>query len=190
MAEARGELVFAALDLAVRAHRGQFRKGTDLPYIIHPLNVAKILIAAGGSDEVVSAGMLHDVLEDTNTSLDEIRERCGGRVAELVNALSEPPKSEPWETRKQHTLDHLRTASVEVLLIAAADKLDNIRAMGEDLEKSGDGLWSRFNRPREQQRWYYQALADIFVARITDGAGAAMVKEFLREVEKVFQDSR
>jgi (p)ppGpp synthase/HD superfamily hydrolase len=182
----KSEKVFEAIEFAVKAHRGQFRKGTKLPYILHPLGVAKILIEHECYEEIVIAGILHDTVEDTPVTLDDIKEHFGVRVAGLVEALSEPDKSDSWENRKQHTIDYLKTAPVDVLLIACADKLNNIRAIQEDYAKHGETLWSRFNRPKMKQKWYYQALADVFVSRIESEVSKSLFTDFQSEVDKVF----
>ena len=180
-------MIFEAIAFATRAHSGDYRKGTRIPYIIHPLNVAKILIESECPEHVVAAGILHDTLEDTRVTFAEIEAAFGSEVAGLVGAVSEPNKSDhTWENRKAHTLKHLRTASFEALLISLADKLDNIRAIREDRDRIGDEVWKRFRRPIEKQQWYYEALAGVFSARLGDGKAAALVNAYKKEVERVF----
>jgi len=179
-------LLFPAIALAAKAHHGQYRKGTSLPYLLHPLGVAKILIESGADDEVVAAGVLHDTVEDAGVSLAEIRELFGERVARLVASASEADKSDAWENRKRHTIAAVATAPLEVLLVEGADKLDNIRAIREDYERLGDGVWARFNRGRESQRWYYQSLAVAFLARDESAATTRIFEQFREEVVKVF----
>ena len=180
------EQVFKAIEFAAKAHYGQFRKGTKLPYILHPLGVAKILIEHDCSEEIVVAGILHDTVEDTSVTLREINENFGVRVAELVEALSEPDKSDSWENRKQHTIDYLKVAPIDVLLISCADKLHNIRAIREDHARYGEVLWSRFNSPKKKQKWYYQSLAEVFVSRIEGETSKSLFSEFQLEVNGVF----
>ena len=181
-------MIFKAIEFAARAHSGGYRKGTKIPYIIHPLNVAKILIELDCREDIVAAGILHDTLEDTRVTCEEIRDAFGSEVAELVGAVTEPNKSDhTWENRKAHTLKHLRTASFEALLISLADKLDNIRAIREDRERSGDKVWKRFRRPKEMQQWYYRALAEIFSTRLADGKAAVLASAYKREVNLVFK---
>jgi len=100
-------MIFKAIEFAAKAHAGQYRKGTRVPYLVHPLNVAKILIDSGCSDVVAVAGILHDTVEDTPITLDEIRKHFGQAVAELVAGASEPDKSDTWENRKKHTIEYL-----------------------------------------------------------------------------------
>ena len=100
-----------AIDVAMRAHQNQFRKGTAIPYVTHPLAVGIILAKAGCADEVIVAGILHDTVEDTPMTLDNLRDLFGEKVADIVKGASEPDKSLPWEDRKRHTLNFLKTAS-------------------------------------------------------------------------------
>ncbi len=181
-------MIFKAIEFAARAHSGDYRKGTRIPYIIHPLNVAKFLIESDCPEHVVAAGILHDTLEDTRVTFEEIRDAFGSEVAELVGSVSEPNKSDhTWENRKAHTLKRLKTASSETIMIALADKMDNITAIREDRERSGEKVWMRFRRPKEMQQWYYGALAEIFSARLTDGKAAALVNAYKTEVDRVFR---
>jgi (p)ppGpp synthase/HD superfamily hydrolase len=154
-------LIDAALVFAAQAHKNQRRKGTDVPYIVHPVGVMLTLQAAGETDpELLAAALLHDTLEDAGATLDDLRERFGARVAALVEGASEPfARDELWETRKRHTVEHLRTAPRDVQLVAAADKLHNLRSMVADYAAQGDRLWERFNRGRAETAWYYRAVA-------------------------------
>jgi (p)ppGpp synthase/HD superfamily hydrolase len=180
-------MLFEAIKFAAAAHSGQYRKGTRLPYIIHPLSVARILIEAGAEEEEVVAGLLHDTLEDTKVSLELVRERFGERVAELVGAVSEPPKARvSWEDRKRTMLARMGEESAAALLIVAADKLDNIRAIAANYAKLGDAVWSRFNRPFESQRWYYRSLAETFSRLGRDEPARELFARFQAEVERVF----
>jgi len=180
-------MIFKAIEFSTKAHTGLYRKGTKIPYITHPLNVAQILIEYECSESVVTAGILHDTLEDTQATVDDIRDAFGYEVADLVNAVSEPNKSDTWENRKAHTIKHLKTASPEVLMISLADKMDNIKKIREDYEKIGNKVWERFNRPKEKQKWYYETLADVFSMRLNDPKTAFLVNHFRSEVNLVFK---
>jgi (p)ppGpp synthase/HD superfamily hydrolase len=180
-------VIFKAIEFSTKAHTGLYRKGTKIPYITHPLNVAQILIEYECPESVVTAGILHDTLEDTQATVDDIRDAFGYEVADLVNAVSEPNKSDTWENRKAHTIKHLKTASPEVLMISLADKMDNIKKIREDYEKIGNKVWERFNRPKEKQKWYYETLADVFSMRLNDPKTAFLVNHFRSEVNLVFK---
>jgi (p)ppGpp synthase/HD superfamily hydrolase len=178
--------ISAALRFAAEAHDGQFRKGTRIPYLIHPLRVAKILIDHDCADELAIAGLLHDTVEDTDATIDEIRSIFGDTVARLVEFATEPAKLWPWEKRKQHTLRLLEAGDPDALCLSIADKLDNVRSLRHDLARIGDKAWQRFKRPREKQLWYYQSLQHIFDARLTQPPGSILAAQFRAEVMAVF----
>jgi len=181
--------LYDAIELAARAHHNQVRKGTEIPYIVHPLAVAGWLIRYNCPEYIVISALLHDVVEDTPVSIDELRSHFGREVAELVVALSEPDKKAPWEERKTHTIEYLeKQANENVLLIALADKLDNIRAIREGLESDGDKFWNRFNRPRDKQKWYYERLAATFSAKVSREPALTLLAAFKVEVKRVFQE--
>jgi (p)ppGpp synthase/HD superfamily hydrolase len=181
------ERVFDAILFAARAHTGQFRKGTSIPYIVHPLGVAKLLIELCCPEPVIIAGILHDTVEDTTVTLDEIRQSFGEKVAHLVSCVSEHDKSAPWEVRKQLTLDYLqKEATNNVLLIACADKLDNIKSMREGYDQLGEALWESFNRPKAAQQWYFRSLVKIFSVRMKGARGTPLFRRFEFEVQQVF----
>src|SRR5258706_1698618 len=140
-------LIDSALIFAARAHRQQTRKGTDIPYIVHPVGVMLLLAQAGETDpEILAAALLHDPLEDAGVSAGTLAQQFGERVAGIVEGCSEPDHGgAAWEDRKQHTVAYLRTAPREIQLVAAADKLHNLRAMLADYAAQGAGLWARFN---------------------------------------------
>jgi len=181
-------LIFHAIQFASAAHAGQYRKGTRIPYLIHPLRVAAILLEAGCAEHLAVAAVLHDTVEDCFVSLEQIRRLFGARIAELVAGASEPDKSLPWEDRKQHTIEFLRTAGEDQLLVSLADKLDNIRSIREDLALHGELAWLRFRRGRDKQRWYYENLAAVFTDRCTTGIGARLAAIFASEVRAVFNE--
>ncbi len=179
-------MIFDAIEYAARAHREHYRKGTRIPSIVHPISVAKILIEYECAEEVVIAGLLHDSVEDTEVTLKDIRSSFGEKVARLVEAASEPDKSDTWENRKRHTIDYLKTASMDALLLACADKLDNIRSIKEDYERFGESVWKRFRRAKDSQNWYYSALAELFMSRAEGEPGATLFRQFYYEVQQVF----
>jgi (p)ppGpp synthase/HD superfamily hydrolase len=152
-----------ACEVAASAHCGKPRKGKDIPYIAHPMAVANILARAGASEEVIIAGILHDTVEDTDLTLKDIEEQFGAAVAEIVKDCSEPDKNLPWEERKLHTLEALKTASIGVWLVCCADKLHNVRDMSIDYKKHKDVLWERFRRGKYKQVWYYKCLVESMV---------------------------
>lgn len=179
-------MVFEAIEFATRAHAGQFRKGTRVPYILHPLRVGTLLIEVDSPDPVVIAGILHDTVEDTPVTLEQVAGRFGARVAALVEAVSEPDKRAPWDSRKRHTVQRLASADADALLIACADKLDNIRSMRRGEERAGPCFWDRFHRPREEQAWYYREVSAAIGRGAGEGPLALLWPELEREVRELF----
>ncbi len=184
-ADPKGAL-FRAIRLAVRAHRGQARKLSGVPYVFHPFSVARILIDYGCEEYIIVSGLLHDTVEDTAVTVEAIREHFGNDVARIVASVSEPDKSKPWEERKRHTVECIKTHPMEVLLVECADKLDNIRSIRRDYGKYGGAIWSAFNSPEKQQRWYYQSLKEAFLKRVKGEPSIGLFTEFAHEVERVF----
>jgi (p)ppGpp synthase/HD superfamily hydrolase len=177
---------FLALEFAVRAHRGQFRKGTRIPYVVHPIAVGRRLMELGFSEPLILAGFLHDTLEDTGVSKGDLEELFGRHVADIVEAVSECDKTLPWEQRKQTMLENLEHAETDVLTLALADKLDNLMSIQRALIQDEEDVWSRFNRPRAQQAWYFGRLADIFNRRIGSGSAKSLVGAFNAALAHVF----
>jgi len=152
------KLIDKAIIFAAEKHSGQSRKGTDIPYIVHPIEVMKILIENKCSEKTIIAGILHDTIEDAKVPPDEISKKFGQDILELVQTESED-KSKSWEERKQATIDHLKTASLETKLVCCADKLANIRSMASDKAIVGNKLWERFNAPKDRIQWYYNGIS-------------------------------
>lgn len=148
-----------AIIFATMKHKEQKRKGTDIPYIVHPMEVMQILTSMNCGTDVIIAGILHDTLEDTDTKPDEIKNIFGDNVLKIVQTESED-KSKSWKERKQHTIDCLKTDTRETKLVCLADKLSNLRSIYVDFLKTGNKVWERFNAPKESIKWYYESIAD------------------------------
>ncbi|MEP7363116.1 MAG: HD domain-containing protein [Acidobacteriota bacterium] len=163
----------AAVTLAAQAHATQLRKGSNIPYIAHPLGVASLVLEFGGDEEQAIAALLHDVLEDGGPQYSApIREQFGPRVLSLVEACTDgvPDASGdkgPWKQRKEAYLAHLVHAPADALLISACDKLYNARAILDDLLDPAIGLavFQRFKPKKEETLWYYTEVARIFAER-------------------------
>ena len=176
-----------ALAFAARAHRAQLRKGTETPYIVHPVHVAMILLAHGFDEEVAIAGLLHDTVEDTDATLDDLRGRFGAGVAELVAAVSELKtdgggEKRPWRVRKQEQLDHLAHGGAPVAALKAADALHNASSTLADLRAHGASVWSRFNAGVDDSLWYYRQLVRLCRDRLGDHP---LVRELDATVEEM-----
>lgn len=179
-------MIDLAIEVAALAHRGQVRKASDVPYIAHPYAVGMLLAWAGCSDEVMAAGILHDTVEDTPLTLDYLRETFGDTVASIVEGCSEPDKSASWEERKRHTLHYLPTAPWEVRTVACADKLHNIRTIAAAHKQMGEQVWTRFNKGRAEQAWYYRGLVGALCAPRDGEPPIPFCDEFKRQVEQLF----
>ncbi|RSD29058.1 HD domain-containing protein [Mesobacillus subterraneus] len=177
------ELIEKALQIAAAAHEGQYRKNTKIPYIAHPVAVGMILQKAGYSDDLVAAGILHDTVEDTGLTMEDIEREFGRNIAEIVAGCSEPDKSLSWEDRKEHTIEFLRNAPEEIRVVACADKLHNIRSIRLDIEQNGEEVWSRFKRGREQQEWYYRNV----IESLSYKGEFPLLEQLKAEVEQLFK---
>lgn len=153
--------IAAAIAFATEKHASQVRKGSELPYIIHPMEVWTILRENNCNVNVQIAGLLHDTLEDTDTTPEEIDLKFGPAVRALVETESED-KSKTWKERKQHTIDALAEDTIETMMVCCADKLSNCRAQLYDYKQIGDKLFERFNKEStpELQGWYYRSLVE------------------------------
>ncbi|MBC1475565.1 bifunctional (p)ppGpp synthetase/guanosine-3',5'-bis(diphosphate) 3'-pyrophosphohydrolase [Listeria grandensis] len=169
-----------ASDFAEEAHQTQRRKITGEPYFSHPRNVANLLRGAGFREEVVAAGFLHDVVEDTPVTLDEVRALFGEDVADLVASHTED-KTLSWEDRKSHTIEFLRTASLEQKAIIVADKLDNLQSIKYAWSSEGDKVWSYFNRGYKQQKWYNESV----VANMYEGLEDSEIPAYFEQYERL-----
>ena len=156
----RVEIITKAFNFANQAHKGIKRRSGE-PYIMHPIAVAKIVCnEIGLGSTSICAALLHDVVEDTPVTEEEIRSLFGERIASLVHAESED-KSKSWWERKQEKIDHLKTAPRDVKILALADKLSNLRSTARDYLLLGEEIWNRFNEKKKSSHaWYYWGMAD------------------------------
>ena len=176
-------IIDQAIIFAAMAHKDQTRKSTDIPYITHPFAVGMLLQKAKCSDEVIVAGILHDTLEDTSTTYEELAEQFGSKIAQLVRSASEQDKSLPWEKRKQHTIESLKDANLEEIQVITADKLHNLKSIQDDLVYNGEKLWNRFNRGKQKQHWYYSSIVKELAPRKKE---FKLIQELENIVKEVF----
>ncbi len=177
-------MVEKAIVFATQAHEGQLRKGTDRPFIVHPLEVGEIVASMTDDEEVISAAYLHDTIEDCKDVTEElIREEFSERVAELVAHESED-KSKTWMERKSATIEKLKVASKEVQMIALADKLSNMRDINRDYPECGEQLWERFRmKDKGIIGWYYKGIRESLRNAMGD---TEVFREYCELVEKNF----
>lgn len=161
------ELVSSAIVFAAKAHDGMRRKKSDAPYILHPMEAAVIVGTMTDDQNLIAAAALHDVVEDANVTLDEIEEKFGKRVRELVASETEDkreelPPADTWRIRKEETLAVLKnTTDVDVLTVWLGDKLSNMRAIYRDFKVEGNAMWEKFNQKDvNEQAWYYRTIVE------------------------------
>ena len=184
-------LMDRAIVFATRAHSGTYRKGTKIPYIVHPIEAAAIVSTMTNDPDMIAAAVLHDVVEDTDATVEEISFFFNERIAKLVEAESEDkrknlPPQETWMIRKMETLEFLRNeADREAKILALADKLSNIRAIHRDQNTIGDQLWERFNeKDKSKHGWMYRQVA-LALSELSD---TFAWQEYDELVRKTFEE--
>ena len=176
------ERFLKAFAYAARLHARQTRKGTNKPYIGHLMNVASIVIAYGGDEEMAIAALLHDVVEDAGGKkrLAEIRKKFGKRVERIVDGCTDAygePKP-PWLERKQKYIARVAGEQEDTRLVSAADKLSNARDVLADVRAGGDSAFERFQGKKDGTLWYYRTLVKVF----RDAGTNPLVEELARVV--------
>lgn len=145
-----------AKEFIIKAHSGQVRKNEpEKPMVIHPLNVGKILEDYGYDDDIVIAGFLHDVIEDTKYTYEDIENIFGKSIASLVMGASESDKSLSWEERKKETIEKTKKLPLKNKVIICADKIDNLEDLALKFQRTQERDFSLFKRGEEKQKWYY-----------------------------------
>lgn len=184
------ERISKAFDFAFKKHKGQIRKVSKIPFIYHPISVANILLRNKQSIEVICAGFLHDTIEDTDTTFDEIKDIFGEHIAQLVNCVTEPefnePKHETWKARKHNTIETTKIATKEVKMLKLADKLANVTDITHDFQLHSHDMWKHFNGDFADQKWYYMSMLDSF--KIGESVEQTeMFKDFQNTVNNFFK---
>ena len=183
-------LLDRAIEFAVRAHAGTERRGKGFPYIVHPMEAMAIVATMTPDQEVLAAAALHDVVEDTDVTVEEIRAAFGDRVASLVACesdivLAELSEEASWPVRKQAAIDRLAAASHDAKVVALGDKLSNMRAIARDYAVRGDALWNLFHvKDRVSHAWHYRGLA----ASLSELSETFAYQEFVELIARVFHD--
>lgn len=170
-----------AIVFAAQMHKNQLRKGTDLPYIIHPMEVMQILTENGCNEDLIIAGILHDVLEDTAATPDIVEKLFGSKVLSLVKSETQDT-NKPWKERRQDALQKIEQEDQETQLVFCADKLSNIKSIYADKLAIGNDVFKRFSAPLSDIKWYYQNMV-LALNKIDD---YKMKHEFKIFVDKVF----
>ena len=163
-----------AFRFAQKAHGKQTRKGTSIPYLSHPIAVASIVLEYGGSEDQAVAALLHDTVEDCGTTYASITREFGPAAARIVKDCTDAetiPKP-PWKERKVRYINHLRHESgARSLIVSAADKLHNAKAINRDVRQQGKSVWGRFSAKPSEIVWYYESLFKIFRTRAPEAPG-------------------
>ena len=153
-------IIINALEFAAIAHNGQIRKGTNIPYISHPYAVGFLLLESRCKDNVIAAGILHDVIEDTKYNYNDILNNFNLEIADYVLKCSEQDKSLQWKIRKSNKIKFLKNASQEIKMIEIADKYHNILSLKRDFAKVGVQIWDRFTGNKSDYKWYYKNVVE------------------------------
>ena len=168
LSDSRLPLYEKAVVFAAIAHQGARRKGSRIPYLSHPIEAAAIVSELTDDEELIAAAVLHDVVEDTPVTLEEVEQYFGERIAAYVGYETEDkrrdlPAEETWLVRKQEMLTFLRDkADRNARILALADKLSNLRAIERDVTSIGDQVWERFHqKDKKMHGWLYRQIAEV-----------------------------
>ena len=182
------ELLDRAIVFAVRAHAGTERRGKGFPYIVHPLEAMEIVATMTPDQELLAAAALHDTVEDTDVTVEEIRREFGERIASIVASESDTfeegvSEEESWHSRKRAAIERLSKASRDSKIVALGDKLSNMRAIARDYAVQGDAFWNIFHaKDPKDHEWHYRGLASA----LTELSDTFAYKEFVQLIDKVF----
>ena len=182
------ELLDRAIVFAVNAHHNTERRGKGFPYIVHPMEAMEIVATITPDQELLAAAALHDTIEDTDVTVEQIREAFGECVANLVHTESDQQiegvsEEDSWHDRKQIAIDRLAAASRDAKIVAMGDKLSNMRAIWRDYQQKGDALWNIFHvKDKASHEWHYRGLA----ASLSELSDTFAYKEFVRLIDEVF----
>lgn len=174
-----------AVAFATQAHSGTERRGKAYPYIIHPMEAVSIVATITNDPEMLAATLLHDTVEDTDVTIEQIRELFGQRVADLVQHETAPLDDNlTWREKKTQQIKQLAEAHYDSKVVALGDKLSNMRGIAWDYRKVGDKVWKLFHAPngKDDIAWYYRSLADA----LSELSGTAAYLEFVSLVNEVF----
>jgi myo-inositol-1(or 4)-monophosphatase len=181
-------LLDRAIIFAVRAHAGTERRGKGFPYIVHPMEAVEIVATMTPDQELLAAAVLHDTVEDTDVTIEQIRTEFGERVASFVAAESDEPHQRPdsvenWHDRKQAAINRIARASRDAKIVALGDKLSNMLAIARDYALQGDALWDLFHaKDPKDHEWHYRGLADA----LSELHDTFAHKEFENLINQVF----
>ena len=183
------ELLDRAIIFAVKAHHNTERRGKGFPYIVHPMEAVEIVATITSDQELLAAAALHDTIEDTDVTVEDIRREFGDRITELVYAESDQfdesvSEEDSWHDRKQAAINRLAAASHDAKIVALGDKLSNMRAIWRDYQQKGDELWNIFHaKNKADHEWHYRGLAKS----LSDLSDTFAYQEFVHLIDDVFK---
>ena len=183
------KLLDRAILFAVKAHSGTERRGKGFPYIVHPMEAMEIVATMTSDQELLAAAVLHDTVEDTSVTIEEIRLEFGERIATIVDNESDKEykdksEEESWHERKRAAIENLAKASYDAKIVALGDKLSNMRAIWRDYKVKGDELWKIFHvTDKKEHEWHYRGLADS----LRELQDTFAFKEFQSLINEVFK---
>ena len=182
------ELLDRAIVFAVHAHAGTERRGKGFPYIVHPMEAVEIVATMTRDQELLAAAALHDTVEDTDVTVEQLRADFGERIASLVASESDEmpegvSEEDSWHDRKQAAINRLAAASHDAKIVALGDKLSNMRAIARDYKVKGDALWSIFHvKDKASHEWHYRGLA----SSLSELSDTFAYRELVRLIDEVF----
>ena len=182
------DLLDRAILFAVKAHAGTERRGKGFPYIVHPMEAMGIVATMTADQELLAAAALHDTVEDTDVTVELLREEFGDRIADLVAIESDVmdegvSEEESWRARKEAGIRRLARAGRDAKIVALGDKLSNMRAIARDYAMKGDALWNIFHaKDPKDHEWHYRGLA----ASLSELKDTFAYKEFVSLIDQVF----
>ncbi len=153
-------LLDRATRLAVSGHATQVRKDDQSPYITHPVMIALIVAKAGYGEAVIAAALTHDLVEDTDMTLEELRRELGDEVADIVASVSNDD-SLSWEEKKLKYIETVREGSEGAKAVATADKIHNAESLIAAHARLGPALWDHFNAGRDKKIWFEEKMLEM-----------------------------
>lgn len=188
---ARSPLVRTALEMAGEAHAGQVRNASGgRPYIDHVISVAEHLSESLPAEEVLAAALLHDVVEDSELEVDDVRERCGEGVAELVEALTDDESLEPYEARKREHRDRVEAAGGEATAIYAADKLANVKMLRDAYGEQGEGVEGELKVSLDEKVRIWESDLEMLRANQAESPALGTLASSLEEQLRALSEDR
>lgn len=185
----------SALKKAAWAHeqQGQHRKGTDIPYIIHPVGAMIVASSATTDEDVLIACLMHDILEDVDSSIysaADMERDFGSRVVEIVRGVTKNDSITDWRAQSEAYLRHLEAeASSESVIVSLADKIHNLMSILSDYEQIGDEIWQRFTtKSMADQLWWYESILAVGMRREAPSELLSALESLLKEMEAAIKE--